>query len=304
MHLDTRLVLAAVDFTDEDWQETVAHAAHHARSRGVGVHLVHVLPKTGWLLRKVMDEDSIEAHEAEQLAAAERRLGEASASLQAQGIPASREVRRGKPAPQILQSIGATGAGLLVIGVGQPSTTAMLIGGTADRLLRTSPVPVLIRGPKPPSTLRHILVPTGMGPSGQAAVERAAHLVKEKADGKVTALHMVALPGVMRAYSGDVLKLRADLEAHARKELEAHVAKVGSDQVEAVLQSNLETVSADQTILAEARARKVDLICLALGGRGLTSGPVIGRVSHRVIRALPCPLLALPDRWIDGQPAH
>jgi len=300
MILDTRLVIAAIDFTDEDWAETVAHAAHHARTRGVGVHLVHVVPKTPWLLRKVLDDSSVEALQDDQHAAARRRLAETCERLKQTDLPASYEIRSGKPANQVLAAIETTGAGLLVIGVGQPSATAMLIGGTADRLLRTSPIPVLIRGPKPPADVQHILVPTALGPSGAAAVERATHLVSQVEGGTVSALHMVALPGVMRAYSGDVVKLRAALEEQARKELDAHVAPIGSDRVQTVLRCDLETRSADQTILAEARERKVDLICLALGGRTLRNGPLIGRVSHRVIRALPCPLLALPDRWIDA----
>ena len=32
----------------------------------------------------------------------------------------------------------------------------------------------------------------------------------------------------------------------------------------------------------------------------LTAGLLIGRVSEKVIRALPCPLLALPDQWIEA----
>ncbi|MFK7927343.1 MAG: universal stress protein [Myxococcota bacterium] len=301
MILDAGLVLVAVDFTDEDWRQTVAHGAHHAQTRGVGVHLVNVVPKTAWLLRRVMDEASLNAHEAELQIGATRRLAEACESIVAQGIDATSEVRTGKPGAEILAAVKGNKAGLLVIGVGSPSTAAMLIGGTADRLLRTCPVPVLVRGPKAPGPLRRILVPTGMGPSGSAALDRAAHLVSETEGGTVFALHMVALPGVMRAYSGDVLKLRAQMEAHAHAELKSHVEAVGSDRIEPVLRTNNESLAADQTILREARERDVDLICLALGGRSLTSGPVIGRVSDRVIRALPCALLALPDSWIDGR---
>ena len=300
MILDTRLAIAAVDFTDEGWQDTIAHAAHHARTREVGVHLVHAVQKTPWLLRKVLDDDSVTSLENEQRQSAERRLSDACATLKEGGVEASFEVRTGKPSTEILGAVTKKDAGLLVIGRGTTtSATAMLVGGTADRLLRASPIPVLVRGPNAPADIRHILVPTGLGPSGSQALARAAKLVDPEQGGTVSAMHMVSLPGIMRAYSGDVNKLRAAVEAQARQELEAHVSAIGAAHVSPVLRPIQESQTPDQLILAYARAHEVDLICLALGGRAFTTGPMIGRVSQRVIRALPCPLLALPDAWID-----
>jgi nucleotide-binding universal stress UspA family protein len=301
--LSNQPVVAAIDFHDEDWKLTVDHAVHHARQRGVIAHLVHVLAPSPWLLRKVLDEASVTAHEQDVMDSARRRLDDVAEAARAEGVQVEVQVRRGKPSLEVLAAIKELGADLLVIGMGSSSASSLLIGGTADRLLRMSPVPLLVRGPRAPQDIRRVLVPTGLGPSGVFALRTAAAKVAGKEGAQITALHMIALPGVMRAYSGDVPKLRAALEAEAKKELDAHVAKAATAEMgaptQALLRTNLETVPADQTILAEARDLQADLICLSLGGRAIASGPIIGRVSERLIRALPCPLLALPDAWID-----
>lgn len=299
----TPVVLAALDFDRDDWRRTVAHGARQARRRGGRLHLVHVLAPLPWLLARVLDEDSLQAQRDARRQRAEALLAEAAGL--AGGVPVSDALRRGKPAVEILDEIGKQQAELLVIDVGSPRTTELLVGGTADRLLRLSPVPIWVTGPHPPGPVHRVLVPTGLGPSGQFAVQTGVGLVEPGGEGGVTALHMVALPGVLRAYSGDVTRLRAALEAEARGQLDAHLAPIRVPQdgpaLEGRLVANLETTPAESTILNHARDRSVDLICLALGGRKLPAGPVLGRVSERVIRSLPCPLLALPDRWVDAQ---
>ena len=67
-----------------------------------------------------------------------------------------------------------------------------------------------------------------------------------------------------------------------------HCFDVGGDEVK----------PAADSILDEARESGADLICFALGGRGLGPGMLIGRVSEKVVRNAPCCVLALPDAWV------
>lgn len=115
---------------------------------------------------------------------------------------------------------------------------------------------------------------------------------------------MVALPSVMRAYSGDVLALRAKLVERAQAELEEHVqeVQVGPEvRLDALLETDLDRVPVEQAIAQAARDRQAQLVCLALGGRRLDHGLLIGSVSQRLLRVLPCSLLALPDRWVSDR---
>jgi len=304
VRIETDNVVCSVSFGNPGWRDTVRHAGAEARRLGATLHLVHVIAPTPWLMRRVMDEQALQAHEADQRAHAQRLLEEAAGAVP-DGVNRQVHAPVGKPSVATLQVLESVNGGLLVIGCTRPNNARVVVGGVADRLLRLSPVPVLIAGPTPPSKPSTVLVPTGLGPGGVAAINVALDLVGN--DGVVKALHMVALPGVMRAYSGDVLKLRASMEATARAELDQHLATThagpGTAALEGLLRTNLENVPADQTIIAEARAAQADLICLALGGRGLAPGLLIGRVSQRLMRSLPCPLLALPDAWIEARRA-
>jgi nucleotide-binding universal stress UspA family protein len=220
-------------------------------------------------------------------------------SLVPDGVICTTEVRVGKPAVQVLTAMKEQGADMLIIGSGTPSGAALFIGGTADRLLRLCQVPVYVAGHRPPTDIRRVLIPTGLGPGGAHALKVSAGF-----DAKLVALHMIALPGVMRAYAGDIARLREAMTKQASKEFDAHVQSLQANidsPIEQILRTNLEMTKADKTILSVAREQEVDLICFALGGRGLTAGLLIGRVSEKVIRALPCPLLALPDRWIEAR---
>jgi nucleotide-binding universal stress UspA family protein len=291
----TGAVVVAVDFGDEHWENTVRHGGELARDMAQPLHLVNVVAPSHWLLRKVLDEDSVAAHEQSQMTAHSDHLEEAR-GLVPDGVGVTVEVRIGKPAIEVLAAVKERKAGLLVVGHGHPSTTALILGGTADRLLRLSPIPVFLTGPRPPGPVSKVLVPTGLGPGGEFALATG---MAQARGGEVVALYMTALPSVMRAYSGDVLRLRRELAATARDELAAHVAKVAPDGgVTPVLRTDLDANTQGAVILEEARERGVDVICLALGGRALSHGLLIGRVSEKVMRALPCSMLALPDSWI------
>lgn len=294
--LATERIVAAVDFAD-DWENMVAHAAALARVGGRSLHLVHVIPPPNWLMAEVLGAGDLEAHQQELEESASRRLEAAVSALGDLEVRAS--VTTGKPSVETLGAIERDDAGLLVLGMSEPTGTSL--GSHADRLFRVSPVPVYAAGPRPPERVESVLVPTALGPGGAAAISIALDLVAP--GGTVHPLYMAPLPTAMRGWTGNVMDLRRQMEDRAAEELRRHVASVAvpdGKRVEPVLRTNLEQVPADRTIVKEARERGVQLICLALGGRELPPGMLIGRVSEKLIRSLPCPLLALPDAWVDA----
>lgn len=301
MSSSEKLVLGAVDFQNPNWENTVRHAAHRAAAWNARLHLVHVADKPHWLTRRVMDAAALEDYQSSVESAAKARL-EGAASLVGD-VPLTLEVRTGKPAVELMAALEAQGADLLVTGMEAPSATKMVLGSTGARLLRICPVPIYIAGTKPPKAIERVIVPTGLGPSGSFALSMGAGQLSDPS-GEVKALYMVALPSVMNAYSGDVLKLRRDIEAAARVEFDKHVAGVelpaGHAPIVQKLVPNLEIKPAHESIIEEARETGAELICFALGGRGL-GGLLIGSVSERVIRAAPCSILALPDSWVSSQ---
>jgi nucleotide-binding universal stress UspA family protein len=293
-------VVAGIDF-ELGWENVLAHAASHAAMHHAALHLVHALQPTHWLLRQVLDGDAFAAHERDLRELAHKRLGEAAATVTS--VPTSFEVRVGKPSQEILAAGAELKAGLVVCGVGSPKAMTTLVrGGTADRLLRLSPVPLLVVGPEAPRPIVRIVSPTALGPGGACAITNAHHLVARR-HGEVDALYTVSLPSMLRSYSGDVVALSKRIEDEARmmfaKHLEAIELPPGANTTVPVFHAVDESTPIDEIILNEARSRNADMIVCALGGRRFASA-VIGKVTDKLIRALPCSLLGLPDTWVTG----
>ncbi len=290
-------VSVAVDFS-EDWANALAHGVALARRGGRPLLAIHVAPAPNWLLGEVIGAQDLAAHQATTEREARERIAARLAELGA--ADAEIDVRTGRPSADVVQALQAAGATTLVVGMGEPMGTALALSANGDRLFRVSGIPVLVPGPKPPTPWRRILVPTALGPAGDTAVRNALAWVEP--GGTVIPLYMVALPSALPSFRGDLMEVRRKMEAKAKEEFDAHLARMpvpAGVTVEPLLRTNLEQVPADKTILREAREREVDLISFALGGKELPPGMLVGRVSEKVVRSLPCALLALPDRWAD-----
>lgn len=292
--LSAARVVVAVDFA-EGWRNALDHGlALAARGGGEAVAL-HVATAPNWLLGQVLGDRDLSAHRTESEREARERITAALA-----GRAARVDVRTGRPSADVIHALEALGATLLVLGMGEPAGSALSLSANGDRLFRLSPVPVLVTGPRAPGPWRRILVPTALGPAGDTAVRAALRWVEP--GGTVHPLYLLALPTTLRAVPGDVMEIRRRMEEEAERAFAEHLARIpvpDGVKVEPLLRTNLEQVPADKTILREARERGVDLISFALGGKELPAGMLVGRVSEKVVRALPCPLLALPDRWAD-----
>ncbi len=297
VRLSTDRVVVAVDFT-EDWGNALAHGVALAARGGRPLLAIHVAPAPNWLLGRVLGDREIEAHRLATEQEARERIAARLSALGAAGAEIS--VSTGRPSADVVHGLQAAGATVLVVGMGEPMGSALSLSANGDRLFRVSSVPVLVAGPRPPTPWRRILVPTALGPAGDTAVRNALALVEP--GGTVLPLYMVALPSTLRSYPGDVMEVRVRMEEAARQSFDEHLARIpvpAGVTVEPLLRTNLEQVPADKTILREAREREVDAITFALGGKELPAGMLVGRVSEKVVRSLPCPLLALPDRWAD-----
>lgn len=297
IRLSAERVVVAVDFS-EDWGNALAHGVTLARRGGRPLLAIHVAAAPNWLLGSVLGERDLQAHKAATEAEARDRIGARLRELGA--ADAEVIVHTGRPSADVVHGLQTAGATVLVIGMGEPMGSALSLSANGDRLFRVSNVPVLVAGPRPPTPWKRILVPTALGPAGDTAVRNALAFVEP--GGTVLPLYMVALPSTLRSYGGDVMEVRRRMEDKAKASFEEHLARMpvpAGVTVEPLLRTNLEQVPADKTILREARERDVDLVTFALGGKELPAGMLVGRVSEKVVRSLPCALLALPDRWAD-----
>ncbi len=123
-------------------QQTLARALQALGPADLHLHLLRVLePPSG--------AEHLSAEEIARLAPPiERDLETIAQPLRNQGYQVTTEVRTGRPADEIGQAAREQGAQLIAIAThGEHGVNPVLLGSVAERLLKTSPVPVLLVRP-------------------------------------------------------------------------------------------------------------------------------------------------------------
>jgi nucleotide-binding universal stress UspA family protein len=116
-----------------------------ASSQGAKVHVVHVLvePVQAFDVAGALPYLDVSTQK-EWEDATKKRLAAAVASAEKRGVDASSEFLWGRPSDAIIDSAKRAKASLVVLGThGRNAFEKLLIGSTAERVVRLCPVPVL-----------------------------------------------------------------------------------------------------------------------------------------------------------------
>jgi nucleotide-binding universal stress UspA family protein len=144
-----RRILMPIDFSGPS-MEALRYGADLAEQFGAELLLEHVIapPAYPTSLFATIQAFPVLHHEVRQHA--EDRLAEAQASL-GSGVAARTIVREGVPHDEILAAAAEADCDLIVMAThGHTGFQHALLGSTAERVVRLSPVPVLtLRAPKP-----------------------------------------------------------------------------------------------------------------------------------------------------------
>jgi nucleotide-binding universal stress UspA family protein len=137
-------ILVGTDFSlcaARAFELAVSLAAVHDAS----VHLVHVLvePIQAFDVAGALPYLDVTTQR-EWEDATRKRLARAVASAAKRGVTATSEIRWGRPSDTLVETAKKMKASLVVLGThGRGALEKLLIGSTAERVLRLSPVPVL-----------------------------------------------------------------------------------------------------------------------------------------------------------------
>jgi len=120
------------------------HAVELAASAGAILHLVSVVETRTAYDNAIIDPEEVRANlRADANEAVERAESVAAAA----GVECHTAVEEGAPPDVILRAIERTGADAVVVGAtGRSGFKRLVLGGTAERLLGESPVPVVVVG--------------------------------------------------------------------------------------------------------------------------------------------------------------
>lgn len=226
-------------------------------------------------------------------AAMQQALDAHAAAVAATGVRATTALLEGDAdvAHAIVEHARRRNAGAIVLATrARTGIARALLGSVADRVMRTSPVPVVLvppgEHPDPhhvpdPRTRRpilHVLVPVDASPHALAIVDRLLTLPLPR--GATVTLLQVVAPGGAPDHAPDAA--RAAIDAVARR------------LDEAGMRARVEVVAADEpaaAILAATRDLGADLVAMATHGRGGFARFTAGSVTDRVVRGAAVPVM-------------
>jgi nucleotide-binding universal stress UspA family protein len=287
-------ILAATDFSDTA-ERAGDFARELARRFQAQLHLLHVVV--------MLEDPHIEEehrHRLEQLVASgdeARRKDLESGSDDHAGPGATPHMVRGlAPAEVIVETASSIGCELIVVGThGRRGLSHLLLGSVAERVARTSQVPVLtVRGnadielPEVPQ----ILVPHDFSEASGVAVRSAAAWAQELG-AEITLLHVVEPVVYPEFYSVDVLS--DDLMERLVERSERALRRAADELLEGLkVRVKVEVGRAANTIIDHADPEQFDVAVMATRGLSGLEHVLLGSVAESVLRRCKVPLLAVP----------
>lgn len=225
-----------------------------------------------------------------ELREARAHLDRVQEELDVQMIRASVALRVGEPAAEILWLAADARPQLVAMATrGRSGPARWLLGSVAERVLRHSPVPVLLANPEAVDTAQfqpqhafgfgRLLLPVDGSRLSHRVLPLAAH-VATRYESEVVLLHVADEPDPPDPTAA------AGLSATLLEPLAARLRERGRPVTTRVVGGD-----AAGRILDAAAARDIDCIAMTTHGR---SGPArwwLGSVAEKVARAAPCPVL-------------
>jgi nucleotide-binding universal stress UspA family protein len=193
-------------------------------------------------------------------------------------------------------------ADLIVLGThGRSGFERLMLGSIAEKVVRTSRVPVMTVPPHVPDAVplgrdpfRRILFATDFSEGSEAALRYAASLAQHAA-APLTVVHVVEpIPVGHDPVAGsafDVVAYHAALEREAAERLRHLVPdaiRLGCDTDDVVARGKPYV-----EILRVAAERQIDLIVLGVHGRNALDRLVFGSTAEHVVRRATCPVLTV-----------
>jgi nucleotide-binding universal stress UspA family protein len=231
-------------------------------------------------------------------AEANRHLVAVQARAKAAGQPITTRIEVGIPS-QALQTVAQTiNADLLVVGThGRTGLDHVLIGSTAERVVRVSPCPVLAvkadkdgAGAVATTAIKRIVVPIDLSTCSLDALEYAVQFAKPLG-AALTILHAMEPVAYGLDFSLSHAKEWKEQRDYLEKRLNLLSACVTAHGIQAdhVLKPGLPADS----IASYATQQGFDLMIMGTHGRRGISHVLLGSIAGAMLRHAPCPVLTV-----------
>jgi nucleotide-binding universal stress UspA family protein len=303
-------ILVATDFS-EHAGAALGRAIDIAEATGAAVSAVHVVsdvtstvPGTSFAGHWRIPPGDIKKAEKELCRQAEKRLAAWITPFRKQAPKLRTEVLVGVPFVEIIRVVRKQKYDLVLAGTRGLSTVGrMLVGSTAERLVRNCPCPVWIVKPQHEWPVHSILVPLNCTRASSKILEIACAMA-QYARSKLTVLHVLNVPTAEVAplpkavAAMDVRSQRKFLRQAAATELNELVTRYASPLTGIVQQLGIGNPW--QVIVRTANRLDAGLIVMGTVGRTGIPGFIIGNTAEKVLRHCDRSILAVkPDGFVS-----
>jgi nucleotide-binding universal stress UspA family protein len=286
--------------------EALDYAVSIAKQFHAAIHLLHVYPP---------DEASAPGagHLLFESAEAIERLNEELTGIHRKHAPTFRpencHIRGGRPHQEIVQLAREIDADLITLSTrGHSGLKHLLLGSTAERVVRSAPCPVLVarkrkqrsKASREEFAIRTVLVPTDFSQCSLAGTEYAAFLAR-KLNATLRLFH------AMYPYTNYVFVDRAGVRLSGLAEAMEETARQEMDALKKMdflrglpVQTEILPGAAVDEICAAAGDPEVDLIITSTHGRTGLKHALIGSVAEHVVRYAEAPALVVPSRHAES----
>lgn len=277
-----------------------AYACGLARSWGASLTVMHVLEFPSGL----NPENPVnQLYLAELMKQATQELVELKTRAAGRGVSAETKIATGIPSEEVLAAVTGEGPDLIVVGTrGKTGLAHILLGSTAERIIRAAPCPVLavrarLHDEEKTGRLRHnppvierILVPIDFSDYSLDALEYGA-VVAQRSKASVRILHVLEPV----SYGLDFTLPHVAKRDHDRTAITKKLSDLTAALTSAGLVSDFVVsggLPAD-SILSAAVTPDVGLIVMGTHGRRGLSHALFGSVTESVLRKSLCPVLTV-----------
>ncbi len=290
-------LLVGTDFSVAS-QAAVERALQLARGWSARLTLQHVVSSSFWedVISTAASAAGVDtpAPAAAEAAAAEALRRRAIEIEAASGVRCDVAVSTGRAAGALAHAAESAGADLLVIGAhGAHPVRGLLVGTTAQKLLRISPCPVLVVRRKPTAEYRTVLAPTDFSAPSRAALQTCIGLLPQTT---VHVAHAFELPyeGLARYASVDpdtLVRYQREARARLHETLRNFADEVGVAPGRRVL--HVAHGYAPKCIEQWIETTGADLVVIAAHGKSELEATFLGSVSLHTVMAAHCDVLLL-----------
>lgn len=279
-------VLVATDFS-QNADHALEWAIMLAKTQGASIHLVHAVP-TG--------EPGDLTVELERVVGT--RMAEAQGVVDAAGLEHDSVFRSGHPWNVIVGESIAADVDVIIVGArGHTALPELLLGSTADRVLRTASVPVVTvhrDDPIPTACVSTAVAAIDFSEESERAVDVVASLLNAgPGKARLVLMHAIEVPPVFALYEvGAGFEAVQDADARqAIDKLERIAAQYRSDHLD--VEVMVECAYPATLIEEVARNEKADMVALGTHGRSGWRRFFMGSLAERTVRHAPCPVLTM-----------